>query len=237
MLVDAVIFDFCGTLDTDGVSWREAFWEAYQASAIDLERPLFDAAYLEAERHLAHQPLHRAAGLTQLVDRHVALQVAWLKEAALPLRLSEWRERMIRDRFLARIAATVARVRPLLRDIARSRVLAVAADFYGNIDSVLGELRLRAFMHTALDASGDGGSTTRSDIYCHVARLLRTSPVRCVVVGDSYERDVIPAKDAGCRTVWLRASSGGDTPAAAADMIIATLHDLPSTLAPEGPLA
>jgi putative hydrolase of the HAD superfamily len=47
------------------------------------------------------------------------------------------------------------------------------------------------------------------------------------VVGDSYERDIIPAKQLGCVTVWLRGRSWKETiETAHADYVILSLHEL-----------
>jgi putative hydrolase of the HAD superfamily len=39
---------------------------------------------------------------------------------------------------------------------------------------------------------------------------LGTGAAETMVVGDSYDRDVVPAKTLGCTTVWLRGRSPTD---------------------------
>ncbi|MBI3765652.1 MAG: hypothetical protein HY277_04010, partial [Ignavibacteriales bacterium] len=34
----AVLFDFGGTIDTDGVHWSEKFWEYYQQFGVGVEK-------------------------------------------------------------------------------------------------------------------------------------------------------------------------------------------------------
>ena len=58
---------------------------------------------------------------------------------------------------------------------------------------------------------------------------LGMEPAEVAVVGDSYAKDIAPAKAVGCRTVWMRGEGwGGDEPVEtpAADFTIRSLAQL-----------
>jgi putative hydrolase of the HAD superfamily len=61
---------------------------------------------------------------------------------------------------------------------------------------------------------------------------LGLKPEEVTVVGDSLEKDIIPAHEAGCRTVWLRgegwmpASHKEDSAPCVADRVIGSLDEI-----------
>ena len=57
---------------------------------------------------------------------------------------------------------------------------------------------------------------------------LRERPENVVVVGDSYAKDILPAHETGCKTVWLKGEGWTeDAPAiCVADRIIKGLDEL-----------
>ena len=57
--IKGIIFDYGGTLDTNGVHWSEVIWEMYQKEQIAVTREQFRESYVYAERELARQPLIR----------------------------------------------------------------------------------------------------------------------------------------------------------------------------------
>ncbi len=68
-----------------------------------------------------------------------------------------------------------------------------------------------------------------------VLTYLDLDPAEVIVVGDSYDRDIVPAVRAGLRTVWL--SAGQQWRLADRGLTIGTLADLPAAvriLAAEG---
>ncbi len=57
---------------------------------------------------------------------------------------------------------------------------------------------------------------------------LQLEPGECVMVGNDYEKDIVPAKAAGLCTVWLASSPAPRAPAA--DAVIHSLEHLPLAL-------
>ena len=57
---------------------------------------------------------------------------------------------------------------------------------------------------------------------------LGLSPEQVAVVGDSMEKDILPARQAGCRTIWLRGEQWTDAPVdeSLPDQIIKDLREL-----------
>jgi putative hydrolase of the HAD superfamily len=61
-----------------------------------------------------------------------------------------------------------------------------------------------------------------------IVRELELEAQACVMVGNGYEKDIVPSKAAGMRTVWLVPSPSPEAPDA--DAIIHSMEELPQIL-------
>jgi len=55
--VRGIIFDYGGTIDSNGVHWAEVIWQAYQAENIPITKEQFREAYIYGERTLGKNPI------------------------------------------------------------------------------------------------------------------------------------------------------------------------------------
>ena len=56
-MIQGIIFDYGGTLDTNGVHWAEVLWRQYEACALPVAKADFREAYVHGERTMGKQPL------------------------------------------------------------------------------------------------------------------------------------------------------------------------------------
>ena len=54
--IKGIIFDYGGTIDTNGTHWGEVIWDAYQVTGVNVSKELFREAYIHGERTLAKEP-------------------------------------------------------------------------------------------------------------------------------------------------------------------------------------
>lgn len=54
--IKGILFDFGGTLDTNGTHWGIMLQEAYREVGFSLEDKIFREIYVQGERQLAAQP-------------------------------------------------------------------------------------------------------------------------------------------------------------------------------------
>src|SRR5439155_1573963 len=155
-------------------------------------------AVFAADEGRAAEPDVRHFGLERMTDAHVRLQVAALghTDAALVRRLV--------DAFVADTRAAWERNRPLLQRLARALRLGVVSNSYGNMPALLAEAALAPF-EVIIDSALVGLRKPDPAIYTLAARRLDLPPAAILHVGDSWERDVVPAVAAGMRAVWLAA--------------------------------
>jgi len=59
-------------------------------------------------------------------------------------------------------------------------------------------------LEVILDSVEIGVSKPDPEIFRIALRKLNLSPAQAIFVGDSYERDIMPAQQLGVRTIWLK---------------------------------
>ena len=122
------------------------------------------------------------------------------------------------------------RNRPLLQRLGRRYRLGVVSNSYGNMPALLAEAALAPF-EVILDSALVGIAKPDPALYALAATRLALSPGAILHVGDSWERDVVPAHAIGMRSAWL-ARPKAPTPAEPADVWrLASLLDLEALLA------
>lgn len=232
--IKGLIFDYGGTIDTDGVHWSEVLWQAYQKEEIPVTKSDFLDAYVYAERQLATNPVILPTDTFLAVLRaKTDLQTRYLVENGL------WQtDELIRRPDSEHIAldcyACVLSVlrtnREVIRRLSGKYPLALVSNFYGNIHSVLADFRLDCFRHV-IESSVVGVRKPNPEIFTLGVNALGLKPEEVAVVGDSYTKDIIPAHQIGCTTVWLqgtpwaRENSLPEHPECA-DVVIHSLREL-----------
>ena len=51
-MIKGIIFDYGGTIDTNGIHWSEVIWQQYLAANVQINKEEFREAYVHAERTL-----------------------------------------------------------------------------------------------------------------------------------------------------------------------------------------
>jgi putative hydrolase of the HAD superfamily len=220
-----VLFDLGGTLDGDGVHWATRFREAYGRRGVTIPPSRFDAAFAEADRRIAARDACRDCGLRELLATQVAeqMEVLGLDDPAL-------QSSVVADVY-ASASAGLAQSRQVLASLRPHVSLGVVSNFTGSLERVCLEAGLLPLVGAVVDSARVGVAKPDPEIFRLAARRLGLAPAECAVVGDSFDRDVVPAKAAGMRAVWLRGRSPRPCPdASLPDAIAASLLELPVLL-------
>ncbi len=218
--MSAVLFDFGGTLDTDGVHWSEKFWELYERFGVEVDKPSFEQAFVQAEGLLSGSADLTKATMYRTLHRQLTLQFAILRLDGESSLLKQMVETAYRE-----VAGEIGRASRLLDALRARYALAVVSNFYGNLQVVCNEFNIARYFSAIIDSAVVGVRKPDPEIFRLAVERLGETPDRCTVVGDSYERDIVPAKQLGISTIWLRGRSWANPAAtAAADHIISTLE-------------
>ncbi len=221
----AVLFDFGGTLDGNGVHWSTRFFEAYARAGVPVDRGRFDRAFVEADRRLAERGPTAGGGLAEILAGQVEAQMDVLGLTA------PGTARAVLEDVLAAAQGHLAQSLALLRALRPHVALGIVSNFTGTLEEVCREAGLLPLLHVLVDSAVVGVAKPDPEIFRLAVRRLRLSPGDCAFVGDSFDRDIVPAKSAGLFTVWLRGPAPRPCPdETQADAIIASLKELPLVL-------
>ena len=124
----AILFDFGGTLDSDGGHWLDRFYALYADAGPRLPAEEVKRAFYRADAACEQDPEVNRMGLRALMRLHVRLQFE-----GLGVRDPE-RERQMVERFCEPMEAVLRRNAAVLRRLRRARRLGVVSNFYGNVD-------------------------------------------------------------------------------------------------------
>ena len=218
------IFDYGGTLDTGGCHWGKVFWHAYQQAGVPITEAQFREAYVHAERTLGRNPIIRPDfTFHHTLETKLRLQLDHLSNQNCPL--STFHSSLLSSLY-AQTAAHIAHSRDILRHIAAPKVL--VSNFYGNISNVLSEFGLDGLFLDVIESAVVGIRKPDPRIFALGVEALGLKPEQVVVVGDSIDKDILPAKQAGCQTVWYKGEGWTDDPVdeTLPDRIITDLQQL-----------
>jgi HAD superfamily hydrolase (TIGR01509 family) len=208
----AVLFDFGGTLDADGVPWSARFYEAYRAAGGSLPAGAFDDLFKASDR-----ALERLAGICTLGFRAMIEAQAELLRASLPDGGAIGASALV-ERFHAESLRVINRNRALLEQLGRDYRLGVISNFTGNLERCLEELDLLRFFDVVTDSAVVGRSKPHPEVFVGSLRVLGVPPERTWMVGDNFEADIRPALRLGLRACWLasptRSAPAGCAPSA-----------------------
>ena len=246
MTARGYIFDYGGTLDTGGCHWGKVIWHAYERCGVPVSEAQFREAYVHAERTLGRQPIIQPDfTFRQTLEKKLHLQLDYLlqngnlsplstlhsplipKHSSPTRSLSSLHSPLLHDLY-ARVQSQTALSREVLLRLKERAPLVLVSNFYGNIAVVLREFGLDGIFQQIVESAVVGIRKPDPRIFTLGVEALGLEPGEVVVVGDSIDKDILPARQAGCQTVWYQGEGWTDEPVdeTIPDRIITDLRQL-----------
>ena len=211
--IQGVIFDYGGTIDTNSRHWAEVLWEKYKELQVPVDKPVFREAYVHGERTLARQPLVKPEdNFYDVLRIKTRVQMDWLVEnGILPCEkaVAENYASRIADACYAYVLEVLKRTRPVVKTLSEHYKLVLVSNFYGNIQAVLKDFGLDGFFSRIVESSVVGVRKPDPAIYRLGVEAMGLPAGQVLVVGDSFSKDVVPAKKVGCKVAWLKGEGWG----------------------------
>ena len=222
---ETLLFDFGGTLDADGVAWKDRFYALYREEGIDMTAEAFASAFYAADDPLVGR-LPPAAGLPETVRALGANLERELGRAA-----NDRGERVV-ARFLSDISAIFARNRPVLEELSERYRLGVVSNFYGNLEAVCESAGLAPLFGVMTDSCRVGAEKPDPAIFRAALGALNSAPDKTIFVGDSLRRDGEGARRAGMGFIWIAPEDvqAEAAQSAAVRPVLAAVTELPGLL-------
>lgn len=209
-MIQGVIFDYGGTLDSRGVHWSEVLWQGYQQAQVPIDKATFRTAYVEGERALARERIILPQDdFHTLLLKKVAIEISYLPEQP---------DTDTRDRWVEEIAAycdnaarsCINEAMPVLEQLHERYPMMLVSNFYGNIDEVLRAYGIRHLFKGIIESAVVGVRKPNPTLFRLGVDALELPAEEVLVVGDSLRKDIEPAEQLGCPALWLKGKGWTD---------------------------
>jgi HAD superfamily hydrolase (TIGR01549 family) len=223
----AVLLDFGGTLDADGIPWKARVRRLFHEARLAVPAGEFDRAFYAADDALIGR-IPRTLAFEATVETlfHGLARGLGLVEAE-PIAARLARQFVVESR-----AHLQANVSVLERLVERYR-LGIVSNFYGNLARVCADTGIARYFDVLVDSACVGHRKPEPAIFHRALDALGVRPDSAVFVGDSLERDMAGARRVRIRHVWLT-PGGSASPSRSGccpgDRVIHSLRELDAVL-------
>ena len=211
-MIKGYIFDYGGTLDTGGQHWGKVIWHAYERQQVPVSEEAFRDAYVHAERTLGRNPIIQPDfTFYKTIETKIRIQLEYLQEKNDVSSVSSYLKPLTDSLYEATVKET-AKSREVLLQLKQQYPMVLVSNFYGNIATVLQEFKLDGIFNKIIESAVVGVRKPDPQIFTLGVEALGMRPDEVVVVGDSMDKDIIPAGKAGCHTVWFKGEGWTNDP-------------------------
>src|ERR1700674_4510601 len=225
-MLRACLFDMGRPLGGAGLHWLDRFVALYRSFGVKLPRETIRAAFDEAERQSAVDENIVSSNLEQMIELHVRWQLA-----RLGLNDPNLEQQLVAGFIEPVRQAAVENARLLATLVERGFELGVVSNGCGNVDKLCSDLGYAPYLSVIVDSRRVRLFKPDPAIFHYAAEKLGGDPGAMMMVGDSFERDVAPAKKAGMKTAWLEGAVARQCPdPSLVDLRLRRLADLPAAL-------
>lgn len=224
-----LIFDYGGTIDTNGCHWGKMIWHAYERAGVPIDENDFREAYKYAERTLGTTPIiqpdytfKRTLGMKLRIELEFIEQKYNINNAV------DKYSKSILDDLYKRTVDTTEESKKTLENLSVKYPMALVSNFYGNLNVVLREFGLDKVFKHVIESAVVGVRKPDPRIFRLGVEALGLNSSEVLTIGDSIDKDIKPAHEVGCKTVWLQGEPWMDTPVdgSIADKTIHSFNEL-----------
>ncbi|HAZ11485.1 MAG: hypothetical protein A2X86_10905 [Bdellovibrionales bacterium GWA2_49_15] len=195
-----ILFDFGGCLDSDGMHSRTLFFNEFEkAGLLSFKTPMqpFQDAYSYGDQTIITESLAVNAGLLEM-------NVLLCNLIAQRLKISERFVVVKTAQAITEIqAGYLRRNQKVIKELRRRYELGIISNFSGNLAKILNDFSLFSFFAFVLDSYHVGLCKPGPEIFKRALERCDVPAEQTCFVGDNIERDIIPAKRLGMRTVLI----------------------------------
>lgn len=239
--IRALIFDFGGTLDGNGIHWLERAYQFIHERCPEITRAAFDEADRATITEFAlgdssHEWSYQDGSMLPVgvvASEHAArCSLRETTEAIAVgiytrLGLSEQMKDEYVEWFCRGAAESLSENRRWLETLQDTYRLGVISNNFGNTRGWCDEYKLSPLLGAIIDSTVFGIAKPDARIFEAALSELDVAPNQAIYVGDSYSADMVGGKNAGMWTAWLVGNQDKKCPdPSKVDVQLSHLHEL-----------
>ena len=240
-MIKALVFDFGGTLDANGTHWLERAYNFIQKHHPEITREQFDKADRETISEFAFGDTaaewsyqdgsmlpvgavaNREAAKCSLRETADAIGTGVFKRLDLTDKLKD----EYVDWFCDGATKNLTENRDWLKTLYGSYKLGVISNNFGNTQGWCDEYQLTPLLDVIIDSTALGVAKPDPRIFNAALTELDVKPSEAINVGDSYNADMVGAKNVGMWTAWMVGNRQKECPdLSVVDVQLKHLHEL-----------
>ncbi len=240
-MIQALIFDFGGTLDGNGIHWLERTYQFINKHHPEITREAFDVADKATISEFAFGDSavdwsYQEGSMLPIgaVANSVAAECT-LRETVdaigtgvfARLDLSEELKDEYVEWFCKGVSENLSENSEWLKTLHGTYKLGVISNNFGNTQGWCDEYQLTPLMDVIIDSSAFGVAKPDPKIFKAALSELDVAPTEAIYVGDSYKADMVGAKNVGMWTAWMIGNQTKECPDLSfVDVQLNHLHEL-----------
>lgn len=217
-MIQALVFDFGGTLDGNGIHWLERTYQFIHRHHPEITREAFDVADRETILEFAFEKSPDEASYQDgsmlpvgLVATNVKAANYTLRETVDAiasgifnrLRLTQQLKDEYVEWFCQGASEHLSKNREWLKKLRNDYKLGVISNNFGNTRGWCDEYNLTSLFEVIIDSTVFGKIKPDPSIFEAALSELGVNPEEAIYVGDSYTADMVGAKRVGMWTAWM----------------------------------
>jgi HAD superfamily hydrolase (TIGR01549 family) len=223
--IQAIFFDFGGTLDSDGVDWFTRIYRRIRNRCDGLDPDWFQRLADRAAEDISLQEDTAQLSMDQTVQRFCE-QVRYLLRQTNGRLYGSWEPAAVTADFMAEAKLYLERNRSVLEQLHSQYRLGVISNNWGNTTGWCEQFQYHEFLEVTIDSTVVGLTKPDPAIFQAARERFALPPETCAYVGDWFESDIVGAHRAGMTTVWLRGAEKNCPDVSIVDYEIEKLTDL-----------
>jgi putative hydrolase of the HAD superfamily len=204
--IEAILFDFGGTLDNDGTDWFTRIYHLVSSYVDDLDRDGFAQFADVAAKEIAAMEDTGKLTMDQTAHRfclqiHKKLNNGF--GCNVSKKASQWDPAAVAEQFVVEARGYLQRNRELMGRLHGRYRLGCISNNWGNTAGWCRQFELHDYFDTMVDSAVVGSSKPEKKIFQVALDELQLGAEQCVYVGDNYVWDVLGSHNAGMKPVWI----------------------------------
>lgn len=206
--VEAILFDFGGTLDYDGIDWFTRFYDyvTEKTGGRHFDKPVFFGAMKDAAVSMNGMPDIMNLNMDQTVIRWMESTYSFLQCSREPVVndfTALWQPLEIAEMFLVHSHETLRRNYEILVKLQHYYRLGCISNNWGNVAGWCEQVNYDGFFEVMIDSAVEQSMKPDAKIFHAALTKMDIDPAKCVYVGDRYDADVLGSSGVGMRPLWI----------------------------------
>lgn len=203
-MIKGFIFDYGGTIDTQGSHWGMMLWHAYERHQVPVSEQAFREAYVFAERKLGAETIVLPSDtFHETLRKKIEIELSYLQQnGCLKANIDTLRDELADDLY-QRTCETVEDSKRTLRVLSEKYPLILVSNFYGNLQTVVDEFGLTPYFRKVIESAQVNLRKPDPRIFQLALNIMPVPTADICIVGDSIKNDIHPAHSLGCKTIHI----------------------------------